>query len=787
MGLGHCMARRLVLVLCWSGVTAVARGAVGVDGPWRDAYEVYQPRIEVHSVVDGDADALNYNHGSAIAWFRDRWFCLWNANQARNEGKPGQLIYASTSRDGRTWSVPEPAFASPENSVDVVPCPRGVQWQPNLIVVGEELWAAWSQLSRDEHYGCYLSRLAAPAGKWRSRRLLWEGHPDAEVDGQRWRVFPLSGPVRLRRGRALVPVTLLGRRAEDAPESLKGWHALVKRSSVLYSDDRGETWQVSPGAIRPGCSWGQWEPTVWEQSDGTVTMFARNESAGKASEDALLWSESGDGGETWTPHRRVPIRTAVSRMHVVAGPGDRFLMAHNDWPACGLMGRRFNLALFLARGAGTDFVAGPGFSGVEPVVGYPCVWRHGDDAFVSYSAGHPPRSIKVARISPLPSPGRHYLFPRTNTRPGPAPLPAPGFYRFSGHQVLIGREILDPGRRGFSAGAWVMASGTVLLDTRRANPLGGFVWALKRTRPLVCLFTPEHELMPGLRLPWHEWSYVGITVDDGMGEVTFFVNGESEVVPFTGPCPHPLRGTYPHIGAKSLPGSMLTGLDGVLRALTVYPSAVFGRAEHNWLRNQFAASIGQETVAPEREPEATPALWFDGSDPEAVARGFRVPVAPRLGVETCETDGRRALRFIGECSAGVDLDENRRARGDRVEFAFRFRLESGAKHVLCTVGDADVPARVVASDGRVWLTCGEERREAGVALPDGWTSVQVEQSGRTTGLRVHGGSVASIAHAPAATWLYLGEGFPPNGVPDSNRFVVDLASVRSRVTPGGRR
>ena len=268
--------------------------------------------------------------------------------------------------------------------------------------------------------------------------------------------------------------------------------------------------------------------------------------------------------------------------------------------------------------------------------------------------------------------------------------------------------------------------------------------------------------------------------------MSFFINDESEAVPFTGPCPHPLCGTYPHIGAKSLPGSMLRGLDGVLRSLAVYPSAIFGQAEHNWLRNRAAKSVGRELATPEQRPLASPGLWFDGSDPAAVVRDFRFPEAVRVGTEAASVDGVRALRFIGECSAGVDLDQNRRAHGDRVDFVFRFRLESGADHVLCTIGDADTPARVVASAGRAWLTCGEQRLEAGVVPPDGWTSVHVETHRRATGLRVNGGSAVSVVHSPAATWLYLGEGYPPNDVPDSNRFVVDLASVRSRVSPGTR-
>ena len=91
-----------LMLLCVAGTAA--------PGPWR-TYEVYQPRIERHFVSNADTGELKYNHDSSIAWFRDRWFCIWNGNQLVAEGKPGQLNYISTSPDGRTWSLPEPAFS----------------------------------------------------------------------------------------------------------------------------------------------------------------------------------------------------------------------------------------------------------------------------------------------------------------------------------------------------------------------------------------------------------------------------------------------------------------------------------------------------------------------------------------------------------------------------------------------------------------------------------------------------------------------------------------------------
>ena len=75
------------------------------DAPWR-AYAVYQPSIERAVVVDAAAQPLRYNHDSSVAWFGDRWFCVWNANAIPMEGAPGQLNYVSVSRDGLAWSAP---------------------------------------------------------------------------------------------------------------------------------------------------------------------------------------------------------------------------------------------------------------------------------------------------------------------------------------------------------------------------------------------------------------------------------------------------------------------------------------------------------------------------------------------------------------------------------------------------------------------------------------------------------------------------------------------------------
>jgi hypothetical protein len=763
----------------------VARAAA-----WR-SYAVYEPSITRHFVVNCNAQRLKYNHDSSIAWFRDRWFCLWNGNEPAAEGRPGQLNYASTSRDGRAWSEPVPCFASAEHSVNPVPCPRGTQWQPNLIGVEDQLWAFWSHNSRDERKGCYLSRLREPEGKWENRRLLWAGEPRPVVDGKRFRLFPTQNPIRLRSGRLLAPVTMIGPHAADAPEGMKSWWATEKRDSVLYSDDLGETWHVSPGAIQPGRSWAQWEPTVWELDDGTVMMFARNNDFrdprhdGPRPAEMLQWSKSTDGGATWTPHAAVPLDTVASRMHVLPCGGDRFAMVHNDSPAGPFVGDRRNLALFFTRGAGFDFVVGPGLTASEPVVAYPQAWIRGDQMLISYSQGRAYRSIKVARVTPLPDPDRYYLFPRRNVSSSGGPSRDGAAFHVNGHSRIETRRVLDPGENSFSAGAWLrLERPGVLLDNRSTDPPAGVLWGLAghppKGRPFFWADTPEKNIVSSLALEPGAWNYVGITVDNRAGRVAFHVNGEFEELSFKAPAPRPLRSTTAFIGHKRFEGSRVPGFAGKLRAVAFYANARLGTAEHNALHNAFAEELGREPRQPARKPEKPPTFLLDGASRKALEPHFVVPETS-ASVETCRLDGKPCLRFRGQASAGVDLDENYRGRGDVVDMTFRFRTEGGAEHVICTVGDANAPARLVARDGVLRLEADGQQVRCGPARPDAWTDVRLTTEGSRTTVTVEGQGRASVAHEPAATWLYLGEGYPRKNGDSGGRFVIDVGSVRTRV------
>lgn len=675
--------------------------------------------------------------------------------------------------------------------------PKGTQWQPNLIIVRDELLAVWCQNSRDVFNGCYVSKLSDPDGKWANQRLTWDGNPQPLMDGKRWRLFPTQNPIQLRSGRVLAPVTTMGPGAADAPTlperfaRVKNWLALEKRDSVLYTDD-GQTWHVSPGAVQPTRTWAQWEPTVWELSDGTVMMFARNNDfrgrpeAGTRPAEMLLRSKSADRGVTWTPHEYVPLETVCSRMHVLPAGGDRFMMVHNDWPAEVFVRDRLNLALFFNRGCGINFVAGPGLTDHEPFVMYPMMWLRDNSVAISYSQGNTPRSIKVVHVSPLPDPKRYYLFPRSNLPPSPVPLRVGDAYRFQGGQRIATRAAVQPGEDGFSLGAWVKPEGGgVLLETRSSKPRGGIILALGGGEggylPFIHLGTKEGNITPALRLPRNEWSYLGLTADNRAGWAEFHVNGQVERVVFTAPAPFPLAGGTAHIGFKRPPASQLSGLCGELRSLALFPSCRFSAEQHNWLHNALAPSFSRPLRQPDTAPDAKPVLSLDPADSAAFERDFVLPEDAVGPAEVVTVEGCQCLRISGEASAGVDLDENLRERGDRVEFAFRFRLERGDSHILCTVGDAHQPARLIARSGAVFLHAGGQEARCGPLKPDGWTTVELTTCGDQTSASVDGQPPVSVRHTPQATWLYLGQGYRTAAIPAGHRFVIDVPSVRSRV------
>ena len=755
-------------------------------GPWRD-YSVYQPDITLAYGYDGSAGRLKYNHCAAVVWYGDRWLLLWNANTVPYEGKPNQPIVLSTSRDFTTWSKPVEPFSDARYSTNPVPFTDSVQWQPGLVVYRGELWCFWNQI-RGKHTGTYFSRLSDPDGKWTNRKLDFGSHWTIEAIRYN-RFFPGQNAIALRSGRVLAPGNAIGPRM-TVNKDLQDWRKRHKRDSVLITDDGGETWRLSPGATLPGREWAVWEPTVWQCDDGAVRMVARSNDwdKGTPATEMLLKSVSRDGGMTWTPHEYVPIETISSRMHVLPLAGDRFVMVHNDWRKGKFAADRQNLALFFNRGGGFDFVAGVGISGRDTRVAYPQMFVKDDALHVAYTMQGSPSSIRVSRISPLPAPDRYYLFPRANTPPPPRPALREKALCFNSWQHLETRWVNRVGKGNLSVGMWVKARRTGALMDTRGPGRQGLLFHLgpneKGLTPIAFLSTKEWNIKSKLVMPTGEWCYVGLSIDNVAGKVHFFLDGRTDTKTFVPPAPLSSRTGY--FGHKRFPQSSIAGLVGRIRWAAVFEGRCLTAEQHWTLFNAYAGEFGRTQLpGAQAPPEADVVLDSSRDDWKD---DFVIPSARAMRVETTERGGRQLVRFRGEASAGVDLDRNRPAKGDVVEIEFAFRIETPTSPkdevVLCTTGSGNTPLRVVVN-GRAPNTV--QVRLAGKYIPvgpvrdGGFTTVRVKIAKSSCAVRVANEAMVEIPFPTTGTWLYLGQGYLENRVRDSQSFVIDLTSVRTRV------
>jgi len=423
------------------------------------------------------------------------------------------------------------------------------------------------------------------------------------------------------------------------------------------------------------------------------------------------------------------------------------------------------------------------------------MWRRDDTLAISYTSSEPDsRSIYVALVSPFPEPDRYYLFPRFNDVPRPARPEREGdTWAFDGGQHVAMRNAVDPGKDGFSFGTWVRDRGTgMILDTRGNN--GGFNIMIesraigdeqgeRRRRPAVCMLTQPHVFGPSLPLtPQGGWHYIGLTANNRTGEAVFYVDGQTETVRFEAPVPRSLKGVAPHVGAKSLPASMVRGLTGDIRFAVLYAGPELKPEHHRWLHDRFAGEFGRSKLNGGAEPVCSPIMWMDPADEAAFDRDFVVPAAePRGGSKVVKIGGRDFLRLRDNGSVGVDLDENDRKRGDRVFLRFRFQAERGDEHTLCTVGDFNQPARLVVRNGRAFLCTAKTETPCGRVNPDGWTTMSIETYGDVTRARVGEDSTVEVHHEPEATWVYLGDAYPKYNHFPGTRFLIDVESVQTRV------
>ena len=372
---------------------------------------IYHPEI-THAPIYfprcGKPPYLRYNHCVDVIRFRGKFYAAWNANRKGNEGVPGQYNFLSVSDDYIHWSAPVKLFAG---NLCEPPVYSDRQWQPSFLNWNDQLlFCAWCDTQTHKTYVASSS----DGQFWHNREIPADAIPEGTVG------FPTNHGLAAKNGSLYFPVSFA------PPENF----SLCRYAGVLISRDSGRSWHWSSYAQalpfnelgitpeetpfnRPAL----WEPMVYESAPGKLGMLIRNNTSliknpSIRTEHMLLFSESSDGGETWTPARTVELETLCSRCFAERTENGLFLVM-NDWPR-GIpelyAKDRYHLTLFCGPTGEPDLLL-PGPE-VQPSGGrafYPNGFRLDEDLYLGYTY---PDYINTSVVHGLPDMSKPFLLPR---------------------------------------------------------------------------------------------------------------------------------------------------------------------------------------------------------------------------------------------------------------------------------------------------------------------------------------------------------------------------------------
>ena len=488
--------------------SAIANSARFYDPEYLESthpYTIFEPTITYGSPVDPyNGEVLTAHDSSIVYWEGKYWFCCDGSTVAASDGAAGQSVWMSTSEDGVTWESPYMPLRSTHyctNPVPLVSPPNLTdpdrQWQPNLAVVGDELWMTWTGLSG------FVSKLSSPTGKWTNYRVEFHnsvplltptlsggassGNTLAPTyDGiSDWWVYFSSSPVCLPNGTVLCPATLeTPTHLSVQTASTNEFTTKIKYNCLLVCTDGTWSMTVLPrGYLK---DFAPWEPFVVVNPSGHVYVYSRNLAVEDADADMLGVAVSRDGGQTFTPtvSTKMPVVSSRGMAHQVSPT--RWLLPHCDFPQLSdgtwnhYPVNRVNGSVFVSRRGVTDFVPGISFGG-NASVGYPTIADDGTNAVVVYSDSMNTgirRGIRSAKF-PLPLPDRAYVYPRTqtvfNTSTTTDPTLVEGGYLFRYHNQMTSTATVSA-TNALSYTAWVTVDATadgggtsILADCRTAT------------------------------------------------------------------------------------------------------------------------------------------------------------------------------------------------------------------------------------------------------------------------------------------------------------------------------
>ena len=477
-------------------------------------YVIYNPDITVSQIVDtyDNPSGLTYVSNSSLEyWEHKYWAIMDGTTEGLVEGATGQQIWLATSEDGVTWTAAYQPFRDSSRCTNPV-SGSDIEWQPNLVVVGTELWCTWWGAD------AYVSKLSTVSGKWTNYRFEFVDDDQVFISDtvtgaatvgralrptidsiSDWQPFFSQNPITLSTGVVACPLTFYSAATMSTQTTATSTFTRSLKHNALITWN-GTDWGVIYIDTSDFGDFCAWEPFVVEDgSTDNVYVYSRNLDARADDEDFLLVSTSSDRGVTFGASVSTKMLVPSTRGFARKVSDSRWIMTHVDHPQLSdnnpdtsVSGSRVNGAIFVSRRGRPDFVPGINFSGADPSMNYPQFIVGPDDKLrINYTSGTgigARRALRMVTVDPIPSDTVAYVHPRSvNLYNSSVTDPelvtgSPAYYGFNGQQQIRSTTTLTAST-GVTYAAWFRfeyGSGSVVMDSRVSTTgqeltVGGFL------------------------------------------------------------------------------------------------------------------------------------------------------------------------------------------------------------------------------------------------------------------------------------------------------------------------
>ncbi len=209
------------------------------------------------------------------------------------QASSGELVSVSSTDGGRTWSSPRVEFTLADGRMGSGLGLLDADGEIHLILTHARGKGKPAEGMFIDLWHC---RTTDQRRDWTEPRRIWEGYCGAVMDVK-----------QLRSGRIIVPFAAWKKPGEPVAPNTG-----LNYTTVVYSDDRGESWRLSPVKLTAPCkqgyngnNYGAIEPTLLQLNDGRLWMLMR-------SQTGFLYESHSDNGVNWIAARPAPFHASTA-------------------------------------------------------------------------------------------------------------------------------------------------------------------------------------------------------------------------------------------------------------------------------------------------------------------------------------------------------------------------------------------------------------------------------------------------------------------------------------------